>query len=135
MTVATSKTFWKRVKAIFASNEDSVMEFVLAANLWASIAIFITAVFRWGLPLPWAVALVPAAFVLLFVFLLYRPTVWLAALLGTPVIAVSTGLAGAALAMKIDEAYCWPAGVLAGVAGSALAIWVYLQAGKIARSL
>jgi hypothetical protein len=124
----------KRIVALFRSDDESSLELVMTANGIAALGLALLAWLRFELPLSWAAAVVPVTFVLLTACLLFRQTLWIAAALGSIVIAVSAAFMLAGLMSGIPYG-TWLGGGLGSLGGLAVAGWTYARVGRIARSL
>jgi len=122
----------KRIGVLFRSNDESSVELVMAANSIVAVALAALTWLKLGLPFPWAVAVVPAAFVLLTACLLFRYTLWIPAVLGSITIAISAGLLGASLMSGVSHG-TWIGGAIGGLGGLAVAGWTYAHVGRMAR--
>src|SRR4051812_12469270 len=102
---------FRRLQNLFRSKDDVSIELVMVGNGVSAMLVAGGAAFS-GLTLPLAVGLVPVVFVILTVCLLSRHTVWIAALLGSAVMALSL-----AVRQRGDSSYCAGGGSLASSAG------------------
>src|SRR5687768_13874715 len=107
---------WGRLRALFVTDDDSSVELVMTANGVASLALAALAWLQLDWPFSWSIAVVPAAFVGLTACLLFRPTVWIAAVLGGLTLAASSALLLAAVMSRLPHGH-WLGAGLGGAGG------------------
>jgi hypothetical protein len=124
---------WRRVRALFTSQDELSIELVMTANGVAALAVAVIVWFQFGLAVPGLAVTVVGAFLVLFACLLFRHTVWIAAGLGGLALATSGALVLGSLMDGLPHGRLLGSGL--GVAGGlAVAFSTYRQVGRIARS-
>lgn len=122
-----------RIRSLFSSRDDASIELVMTANGLASLG---TGAYVWWqhqTSLPITAALIAGVFLGLTACLLFRSTIWLAAILGSAALGACAGLLGAALGQQLHPAARWPGAVLAFLLVFALAASTYWRVMRIAQ--
>jgi hypothetical protein len=121
-----------RVRRIFRAYGETA-ELVAFGNAYAAVAVGLGALWRWELPFVGAALVAAAAFVVLGACLLFRPTVWIAALLGGSAAALGPTLLLASLGFRIHRLAGWVGAALGLGLGLGFALRSYGRAGKLAQ--
>lgn len=122
-------SFVQRLRALFRTRDEAGLELVVTANAFAAVAIGVVAVFKLDGGVGAFCATVGGVFLVLTVCLLSRPTVWVAAILGslTLTLAPAWALAWAAESLLGQP---WPGAILGALLGFGGGICVYWRVTK-----
>jgi hypothetical protein len=102
-----------RVRGAFRADPETA-ELVTFGNAFTAVGVGLCALLRWELSPAATGLVVAAAFLLLCVCLLFRPTIWIAALVGSAAAAVGPALVLASLGFRLHRLAGW-AGAVAGI--------------------
>lgn len=123
-----------RARRIVLGDRDTA-ELVAFGNAYAAVGAGLGAVMRWELSLASAALVTLAAFLILCACLLYRPTIWIAALAGGSAVVVGPTLLLASLGFRLHRLAGWPAAIIGLVLGLGFALRSYGRIGKVARKV
>jgi hypothetical protein len=121
-----------RVRRTFRDG-GTTAELVVFGNAYAAVAVGLCALLRWEISFTAAALVTAAAFLILCACLLFRPTIWIAALLGGSAAAVAPTLLLASLGFRVHRLGGWPGAALGLVLGLSFAFRSYGRMGRIAR--
>ena len=125
------RTLIEQVGALFGSSYPGI-ELVMTAIGWAALAVGGAVAFQLRAGLGTAVVMVGITYVVLTLLLLYRGTFWIAALLGSTIVAASGALLGAALGAEfLATAGTWAGGIAGFLATGLVSLHCYRRVSVI----